>query len=390
MKTMKKLMSIVLSCMLVMFVVPMFASAEGNTVLQFNENGKFTIMMFADIQDDENVEETTLQLMNEALDKYDPDLVVYLGDNTVASGYDNQYAAIKIITEPCVSRNIPYSIVFGNHDQEQGVEKEDLLAMYQSCGCLTYDAAPEIFGCGSCNLPVMSSDGTRMAYNLWFIDSNSRNADKEVGGYDYVHEDQVEWYKNTAEAIKAANGGVAVPAINFQHIVVPEVYEALRFPKLPVSVKGSTYDVKGKTYLPIPNPSTYSGLMCEHPCPPNVADGQLDAWLEEGDVVASFFGHDHTNSFTTYSNGIALTTVPTAGCNSYSSDLNRGVGLLTLDENGGYTYELVKMYDMALAEGSNIKNVDGGKNTVYYRFIKLFSELLEKILNSFNVMPIGK
>lgn len=391
MKTLKKLLCVSLSLLLLMFIVPMVASAESDTVLKFNENGKFTIMMFADVQDDENVEATTLQIMNEALDTYKPDLVVYLGDNTVASGYDKQYEAIKNVTEPCVSRNVPYAIVFGNHDQEQGVEKEDLLAMYREFGCLTYDAAPEIFGCGSCNLPVMSSDGSKMAFNLWMIDSNSRNADKEIGGYDYVHEDQVAWYKATSAAIKAANGGETVPAINFQHIVVPEVYESLGFPKVPVAVN-SAYKVMGKSYLPIPNPSTYTGLMCEHPCPPNVADGQLDAWVEEGDVIASFFGHDHTNAFTAWSNGIALTTVPTVGCNSYSSDITRGVGLLVLDENDpyNYSYEVVKMYDMALAEGSNIKNVDGGKNTIYYRFVKLFSELLEKVLNTFRVMPIAK
>lgn len=392
MKIIKKLLCICLSAILALCILPVVSFAENDTTLKFGADGKFKIMMFADSQDDENLEATTTQLMNEALDTYKPDLVVFLGDNTVAQGEEKQYEAIKAVTEPCVSRNVPYAIVFGNHDQEQGVEKEVLLEMYQEFGCLTYDAAPAIHGCGSCNLPVYSSDGSKMAMNLWLIDSNSSHPDDpSVGGYEIVYEDQIEWYKATSEAIKAANGGVAVPSFNFQHIVVPEVYDALGCPAVP-GLKTGAYPYMGKSYIPVPNPAKYTGLMCEHPCPPYSPDGQLDAWLEEGDVIASFFGHDHTNTFTTWSNGIALTTVPSVGCNSYSSDITRGVGLLTVDENDveNYSYELIKMYDMALADGSQLTKVDGGKKAIYYRFVKLFADFLEKVLHAFAAMPIGK
>lgn len=384
MKKIKKTLCVMLAVVMAAFVLPMLASAEEDApALKFGDDGKFKIMLFADVQDDENVEETTLQLMNEALDKYTPDLVVYLGDNTVAKGYDNQFSAIRTITEPCVSRGIPYEIVFGNHDQEQGVEKEDLLAMYRECGCLTYDAVPDMYGCGTCNLPILSSDGTKTAFNLWFIDSGSKNTDEGASGYDYVHPDQIEWYRQTASQLKEANGGETVPAINFQHIVIPEVYEAM-YSSLPLTV-GTKMTYKGVTYLPIPKFSTHTGFIFEPPCPPYVADGQYDAWKETGDVIASFFGHDHTNSYTVDIGGIDITSVPTVGCNSYSSDLNRGVGLITLDESdtSSYEYELINMYDMALEEGSQITNVDGGKSKAYYKMIRLFSNFLELIHSFF-------
>ena len=108
---------------------------------------------------------------------------------------------------------------------------------------------------------------------------------------------------------------------------------------------------------------------------------QFDAWVETGDIVASFFGHDHINSFTANYKGIDLTCVPTVGCNSYSNDLNRGVGLITLDENNpeGYTYKLIKMFDMALAKGSNIPSSEGGHSKFYYGFIKVVSMFLTSV-----------
>ena len=86
MKFTKKVLAIVMAVLMVSFILPVFASAEADTTLQFGEDGKFQIMMFADSQDDEELEETTTQLMRKALATYKPDLVIYMGDNSVAPG----------------------------------------------------------------------------------------------------------------------------------------------------------------------------------------------------------------------------------------------------------------------------------------------------------------
>lgn len=388
----KKYMSIALAVVMAMFIVPTCAFAQGgdSMELKFNSDGKFKIMVFADIQDIETVQETTLALMNEALDRYKPDLVVYLGDNTVASGYENQCRAIKTVTEPCVSRNVPYAIVFGNHDQEQGVTKEVLLSVYRQYGCLTYDAAPEIYGCGNCNLPILSSDGTKTAFNLWLMDSGSDNPDKSVGGYDYIREDQIQWYKDTAEKLKEQNGREAVPSINFQHIIIPEIFDILGYPVVPFGIPGTTVDCMGKKYLRAAPFRTHDGIVFETPCPPSVADGQFDAWKETGDVIASFFGHDHLNSFHVKYDGIDLTSVPSVGCYAYYNELLRGFGIITLDESdlSTYDYELVRSSDMAVLPSSSIPSVEGGLSRARYMFLKTvadFYDLLHKVVyNIFN------
>lgn len=389
MKLTKRIFAAALAIMmLVTFAVPSFAATADSledSTLKFNSDGKFKIMIFADSQDDETLEETTAALMREALDAQKPDLVVYLGDNTVAQGYENQAKAIEAVTAPCVERNIPFTIVFGNHDQEQGVEKDVLLEEYQKYpGCLAVDADPSLYGCGNHYLPITSSKGDKIAFNLWFIDSGTTV--EELGGYDYVREDQINWYKENAALLKAQNGGETVPALNFQHIIVTEVYDALGMVKIPFGIKNFTYD--NQAYLPVPNFGSYTGFIFEPPCPSYVNGGQMDAWLETGDVIGTFFGHDHINGFTTNYGGIDITTVPTVGCNSYSYEINRGVGLITLDESdlSTYEYEVLNMYDFALAEGSSILGCDGAKSKFEYTLNKFFDILLTKVheLVSFN------
>lgn len=375
-----RLLCIVLTVILIISCIPVFASAEGETQLQFGSDGKFKIMLFADIQDDDPIEETTLQMMHECLDKYKPDLVVYLGDNGVAYT-EKEYSTVKAITAPCVEKGVPYAIVFGNHDGEREVSRERLLTYYQEFGCLTTDADPDIYGCGNCNLPILSSDGKKTAFNLWLIDSGSSNPDKEVGGYDYVHEDQIEWYKKTAEELKNANGGKVVPSILFQHIIMPEAYEAI-YPRLPFKM-GKDYTIDGTTYFPVPFFNRHAGIILEPCSPPFVNGGQWDAIVETGDVIATFHGHDHVNDFTATHEGIDIVNVPTVGCQAYSDAISRGAGLITLDEKdlSTYEYEMIYFFNMALEEDSEILSKEGARSEAYYKFIRFFRKFLDGIHN---------
>ncbi|MBR3956108.1 MAG: metallophosphoesterase family protein [Clostridia bacterium] len=379
---MKKLFCILLSCLLCVAFLPLFASAETtNKSLQFNENGEFRIVIFSDIQDNEDVEESTMQLMRETLDKYTADLVIFLGDNSVDRSLDGYAKSVEAFTLPCRERNIPHAFVFGNHDTELDATPEELLDIYKQFGTMTYDADPDLYGCGNCNIPILSSDGTKTAFNLWLIDSGSANPDKETGGYDYVREDQIEWYKTTAAKLKAENGGEVVPAMLFQHIIMPEVYETL-YPKLPFTA-GKDYTIEGKTYFPVPFFNRHAGIILEPCSPPFVNGGEMDALLETGDVIAAFFGHDHVNDFVTDCYGIAFHNVPTVGCNAYSDAISRGSGLITLyeDDIENFDYETIYHFDMALEEGSLLPQIEGRNSTFYYKLVKFFRQ---KILDGFH------
>lgn len=391
MKLSERILALFLAVCLLATVSAVYPAASGESSLRFGNDGKFKIMLFADSQDDEDLEQTTTELMREAIAKLSPDLIIYLGDNTVAKGYDNQKKAIEAVTLPTREAGVPFAIVFGNHDEEQGVEKEDLLDIYRALGCLTYDADPCLHGCGNCNLPVLSSDGTRTAFNLWLIDSGSKGEYPDgYHDYDWVHEDQLEWYKATAAELKAANGGKVVPAMNFQHIIIPEIYDAVHI-KVPFSNDKLTYDYCGNSYFKLPVFTRLNGYWLEECCPPRIYDGQLDAWVETGDVIAAFNGHDHNNTLNVNIKGIDIVNVPTVGCNSYSKYVSRGVGLITLDENHptDYEYKLYPLYGFALDPNSSIPDCEGGKTRAFYFLVLIADMLVQTIFRLVNTFGIN-
>ena len=127
----------------------------------------------------------------------------------------------------------------------------------------------------------------------------------------------------------------------FQHIVIPEIWDALE--EHDAWVAGSVGH-NGKYYT---LPEGAKGSLAETPCPPNYSNGQFDAVLERGDVMAMFFGHDHVNSYEFNYKGVDLVNTPGVGFRSYNSE-EEGVRLITLDESRPDTYEteLVTYFDL--------------------------------------------
>ena len=105
MKHIKRLLAAALTILMSCSVsVAAFSADSGSDDLRFNSLGKFRIMIFTDSHDDDTLAETTRLLMCEALDRFKPDFVVFLGDNTTVSGYDRQVAAIDALTKPTRDR----------------------------------------------------------------------------------------------------------------------------------------------------------------------------------------------------------------------------------------------------------------------------------------------
>lgn len=340
---MKKFVSIMLAVILAFGVlIPSYAENEGSVKLQFNEDGSFRIMQIADIQDGPFLLPITSDFLNDVIPYADPDLIVLSGDNISAgSATVGIHAVDLVLVEIAIGRfmsifekhNVPVAVVFGNHDAEELVTKEEQMAMYLKYdNCIAIDEGEALYGCGTYNAPIYSSaDINKIAYNLWLIDSNMY--DEQDGGYDYVHQDQIDWYVSKSNELKEQNGGVPVPSMMFQHIIVPEIYDALL--EIP-NVSDSSVEHNGKQYILDPN-ITRAGELNESPCPSNTNSGQFDAVMNQGDVVAMFFGHDHKNSFEMTYKGVDLVNTPGVGFSSYG-DHGRGVRVIDLRE-GTTEYE---------------------------------------------------
>lgn len=329
MKT-KRLISIFLiSAIIFTLSFSLYSPAAGaaDTTLRFGSDGKFKIVVFADCQDDDKPYQKMIELMEDALDNEKPDVVVFTGDNVVVSSDGNFKTGAEKIIQPLIDRDIPYAYTFGNHDDEYGVSKEYMHSVYSSLGtCLTYDADPSLNGFGNCNIPIYSSDGNDIAFNLWIIDSLAYGD----GGYDHVRQDQLDWYKRTSLALEQ-QAGHKVNSIMFQHIALPEIYNLL------TESSTGTKTYLGKKYSKNLN-SNATGYLGEFPCPPAVNGGQFDALLERGDVLGVVTGHDHSNSFHGKYMGIGFLQMPGITFQSYGDDNCRGYGVIELDERDTSTY----------------------------------------------------
>ncbi len=367
---MKRFISIVLALVLAISACAISASAYDLVPLKFDKNGEFKIMHLCDCQDGYPVIDTMLKFIDAALKEYQPDIVVLGGDNTVGEK-ETKAKAVEELCNVFVENETYFTLVFGNHDREQGVENDELLPMYQLYGkgyCLAYDEVPALHGTATHNLPVMSSDGSKVKFNLWMFDSGSHYIDEngnDLGIYDCVREDQIKWYQEKSKALETLAGG-KVPSLAFQHIVVGEVYEAL-FHESAVDLGVLTPKANGKIYSFFPKTENIQeGFLFEFPCPSEKNHGQFDAMVAQKDVLAIFSGHDHLNSYITELDGIKIINTPGATYNSYGNDIVRGARMITVKESDPWNFEteLITISQFALdnkdfAEDADIDTATG-------------------------------
>ncbi len=381
---MKKVVAVILAITMMMSLVTVgFAGFKDDAKLQFNSNGKFKILVLADVQDNFPMKESVIQFIREALKYENPDLVVFCGDNTTRG----EEASIDQMLAPLTETNVPFTLVFGNHDDDGELTNDEQLPYYTKYeNCLAYDADPSLSGCGTHNLPVLSSDSEKIAYNLWMFDtgSDARNADGEWLGYDWVRADAIQWYNDTRDAMAAENGGEVVPSIAFQHIIPQEPVRQI-FYESPVSLGELTTNYSDGTQSTfIPDITKFDGYLLEKSCPSYGNDGQWDAMVNGGDVVGVVVGHDHTNNFIVNCDGIDLIQTPGVTYNSYYSNMFQGARVIEIDENNPWEYStyLVTSNELASRDGSLLPELDD-RSEFSYSFSLVFSKIFTFIYDFF-------
>ncbi len=381
---MEKIISVLLVICILVSCTVICLAAPDDVKLRFNEDGKFKILALADVQDSYPLEPAMIQFINEALDYTKPDLVVFVGDNIVGE----DIKAIDEMIAPLADRDVPFTFVFGNHDDQDGLTKDMQLSAYQKYDeCLAYDAVPELHGTATHNLPILSSDGKKTAFNLWMFDSGTYYFEDGVElGYDWVRKDQIEWYNSVRDEMTKQNGGNLVPSIAFQHIIPQEPCKEI-FYKSPFNLGNlSNNFADGTSYTYIPNLTKYDGIIFEQSCPSYGNDGQWDAMVKGGDVLGLVVGHDHVNNFIVNVDGVDLIQTPAVTYNSYYTELYQGARIIELDENDPWNYEtyMVTANELALQEGSKLNEIGDRDNYEFiYKFEKIFSRIYVAVVENF-------
>ena len=328
------------------------AKREKCTRLSFNNDGKLRILQIADIQEAIWVSSVEKLLLFETVRQTRPDLIVLTGDNIAGYSAEKKWGAtfaIRQVMDILSLFHTPIAAVFGNHDDE-GTEltKLDQMDVYESyptfIGCRGVVAEKTVdktvINVGTYNLPVYADKcSDEVAFNIWCFDSGNYNPDNRYGGYGYVFPEQLEWYVEKSNELKKANGGVPVPSIAFQHIIPPQIAEALQ--EVPEGTPGAV-DFAGKWYTLPEGTDLTKNHLSEAPCPPNLdfepGYAEVETMLAQGDVNAIFCGHDHVNGFSVPYKGIDLVTSPGCTYGSYNDD-NRGFRLITIDKNNPTAHE---------------------------------------------------
>ena len=377
MKAIKRAICLLAVLLTVAAVQPAAFAKSENARLRFDESGSFVILHLTDWHSDYPLPAVHKQLVLESIAEANPDLVVLGGDMSEATPED-QPAAIKEICDIFVESEIPFVITFGNHDYFHEYTIDEMFSFYRTYGGKYFigaDEKPELFGCGTCSIPVYSNDGSRVAYNIYCFDSGCEVEEK---GYDSVHPDQIAWYRKKAEALKNQNGGTYVPSVVFQHIIVQEIYEKL-FPAAKESDSKNVMQYDGKAYKlkKLPNLSNIKeGYIFEHPCPGYYNHGQLGAMSKHGDVRAIFNGHDHYNNFTVEIDGIDIVNTPSVKPHNFFKMINWGPRAITLHEDGTYESKVLLTFDLARKNGSQLIAA-GAVTKLKIFFVKIWNAIAD-------------
>lgn len=271
-----------------------------------------------------------------------PDLVIFTGDVLypfpIQSGNINNMKTAKQFAAFMEKLEVPYTLIFGNHDVEgYTLSNREELADFFASGDLNhclFTKNPkdcEITGYGNQIINVRNADGT-LRESLFLFDSNTYTKGS-LFNYDIIHDDQVNWYKESLQALStAANGyteGALVPSMAFIHVPLNEyqtAWDLYNSGSSEVEYRGGVQDEK------ILAPKTGKRF----------AKGKLfDEMVALGSTNAVFCGHNHKNNFAVVYKGIQLTygrSVVYLGINGIAkTDDYRGGTLIKIGKNGNFT-----------------------------------------------------
>lgn len=219
----------------------------------------------------------TIRFIEEVLDIENPDLIVFSGDQIMGNEckLDSTSALLKVVI-PIVTREIPWTMVWGNHDDEGSLSRRELSQLASKLPFSMFqldpyhDTSDNTFGMGNYIHKVKDFEG-REVVTLIFLDSHKyTSSGKTYRVYDYIKEPQLEYIKN--------NLGPATPlSLAFFHIPLPEYV-----------------NIDSKSQPGTQN--KFVGTVKEGVTAPRFNSGALKVFKDLNIQVVSV-GHDHLNDY---------------------------------------------------------------------------------------------
>ena len=329
--------------------------------LTFNEDGSFRVLILADAHMNyKNLEGAKLvrDRIKLLVDRNDPDLVIFTGDNVIgATNSTETRINVLNLVQYIEEKQIPWCHVYGNHDHEGGYPNILQQNVYESFEYCISKTGEDLSGVGNYVHAIYNQDGT-VGAAIYCLDSGAY--DVVNGGYDYIKEDQIAWYKETSELLQEYNDGKVVPALMAFHI--------------PLIENNYAYNNRDNTEIV----TEYTGQRNESICASATDTLLFETILERGDVTAIVTGHDHVNDYMYKMSGIKLCAAPNMSDLTYYNPDVQGarvfdLNLETIDDMITYVDYLIERLDPddydAFASGTELEisqdKIDSASKTGY-------------------------
>ena len=329
----------------------------------FTTDGEFRVMQLTDVHLGggflfSSGDRKAIYAVAEMVEREKPDLVIVTGDisfavpwsgtldNSIAHGY------FKRLMERL---GVYWTVTFGNHDSEKYNyhNRAAVADMYEDEAleyCLFSSGPEDIFG--ECNHVITVKNGQGLITNSFVMIDSNAYTDKDIFGlgwdYDNVHEDQIEWYRDTIEYYTAKNLAVynsldeserplgfdtsAVRSYMYMHIPPEEMRLAYN-----EAAKGDMTDHEKYGIVGEGGKVVYSS---EYP------DMLFETVVELGSTKGIFFGHDHLNSIHLEYEGVLLGYGYSIDYSAYAggTGYQRGCAVLTLSTDGAHRLDYYNYY----------------------------------------------
>ena len=287
-------------------------------IAKFDDDGQiseddFVILAMTDLhfEDDPELRDKTIDMMVRNISDVNPDLVVFTGDIILSNHQQIDGVRFAKLFE---DMGVYWTFVFGNHEAraEKEYHKYFLMKnMSQYEHCLAKFGPSELFGYGNHIINIMNRDGS-IKQSLFMFDSGRNISDKyrfengldsDLRGYDYLKNNQKNWYRNHIEEQRRVYGDFK--SLMFMHIPLCEYENVNRLDKF------GEYVPTGKAKILYG--SQYESIGCSP-----VNSGMFSLIKELGSTQAVFAGHDHVNDFCAEYDGVKLVYVQTGGYETYT------------------------------------------------------------------------
>ena len=272
-----------------------------------------------------------------------PDLVIVTGDMCFPVGFSsfsfNNTAPVQQFAAFMRNTGIPWAFTYGNHDTESyaATNQSSLNELYMSLSWKTSRnlmypyIQPDIMGGNNQVIEVRNADGS-LNQALFLIDSNAYTGDG-LNKYDYIHDDQVEWYREQVVRM-SEEAGRTVKSLVFFHIPLQEYRTAYQLYE-----KGSD---EVKWYF-----GSNDETMLDKVCCSEFPSSMFDVAKELGSTTGFFCGHDHYNNMSLEYQGIRLTygmSIDYLAMPGIARDTKqRGATLITIHNDGTSDIEQVPL-----------------------------------------------